>query len=227
MSDILQWNPCELPPPQPEAEDLHLWCMDLLKLPTNDSHLSDDERKRMTRFHSSVERRRFCAARGYLRRILAGYLDCSSCDVHFGYGEKGKPVILQPETDLDFNLTHCGGFALLAVTRGHPVGIDLEQLSARPNARRIARRVFDGDTLRQLDRVPDKDFLQAFLSQWTLLEARVKARGLGVFDRGDAKHEIDARNFTPFPGWIAAVAMPHSLPDCSKWASFIPACTST
>src|SRR5262245_31643896 len=83
--------------------------------------LSEDERARAARFHFARDRRRFVVGRGWLRTILASYLEIAPRDVRLQYGEFGKPCLSNP-TDLRFNLSHSDERVLCAVTRGHKIG---------------------------------------------------------------------------------------------------------
>jgi 4'-phosphopantetheinyl transferase len=72
--------------------------------------------------------RRYIVARGALRLILARYLAISPARVAFHYGLHGKPSLVSPSPGgaLEFNLSHTDDIALYAVTRGIPLGVDVE-----------------------------------------------------------------------------------------------------
>ncbi len=69
---------------------------------------------------------------------------------------------------------------MLAVSTEYPIGIDLEIVAMRKSLRRIARKMFDHEVVRQLESLDDEDFKQAFFVHWTpwRLVPRLKA---GVF----------------------------------------------
>ena len=82
--------------------------------------LSSDERERAGRFAFSLHGKRFVAARGVLRTILARYAGADPADIRFSYGPHGKPF-LSPSAgrdELHFNVSHAGDRALVAVTGG-------------------------------------------------------------------------------------------------------------
>ena len=164
---------------------------------------------------SDEDRRRFCLARGAMRMILGSYLELHPASLKFRYGSLGKPEIQTPAADLQFNLSHSGDLALLAVTCESPAGIDLEPVRARSNARGIAEKVFSGDVREYLSKLEETEFETAFLQQWTLIEARVKVEGKGVFSQPG--EDIRAVNFQPRSGWIAAVGMRGKPPKAEEW----------
>jgi 4'-phosphopantetheinyl transferase len=144
--------------------------------------LSVDERARAERFRFEVDRRRFVAARGVLRSILGRYLGVAPDRPRFEYGEYGKPRLAEPfaVTSLRFNVSHSQGLALIAVTRGRELGIDVESVHPVPEADRIAESLFAPGELAQLRDTPESERLKAFFTCWTLKESYVKARGEGL-----------------------------------------------
>src|SRR3954468_21035567 len=86
--------------------------------------LSPEEHARAARFRLDRDRVRWSNARSALRSILAERLDCDPLEIQFALGPHGKPAV----ANLEFNLSHSGGWAMIAVTRTVPVGIDIEQI---------------------------------------------------------------------------------------------------
>ena len=218
---IDRWKPATLPPPAPDPRELHLWLIDLAHPADHLSGLlSRDERQRCERILDDAGKRRFIAMRGALRQILGNYLGIDAMDIHFRYGPYGKPEI-DHATPLAFNLSHSADLALLAVTQGTAIGIDLEPDRVRPNARAIARRIFPEKTLSAIGTLDDEAFHQAFLRHWTALEARVKLEGGSLFRPPSNSSQVV--NFRPRRDWVAAVAMAADLPPCEQWLAFRPA----
>ncbi|MET0083613.1 MAG: 4'-phosphopantetheinyl transferase superfamily protein [Sedimenticola sp.] len=220
MSDIADWQPSS-ESPHLQAGDLHIWKLDLsISSAKLRAHLSVDEQQRAAKMISPEERKHFIVSRGQMREILARYAGCSAVEIRFGYGEMGKPELVSSTSGIEFNLSHSGDLGLLAVTRGNPVGIDLEPVTARRNTRRIAERVFDQETLEQLRRLDEDEFVTAFCTRWTQLEAKVKALGQGVFKRTERAMGLEAHTFRPHETWIAAVAAEQPLPEMERWKLF-------
>jgi 4'-phosphopantetheinyl transferase len=86
--------------------------------------LSADERARAGQFMFDRDRRRYIAARARLRIILARYVGQAPAALQFHYGPHGKPAL----DGISFNLSHSADLALLAVSRGTVVGVDIERV---------------------------------------------------------------------------------------------------
>jgi 4'-phosphopantetheinyl transferase len=167
-------------------DQVHLWKVWLtyagLELHSLEQSLASDEQARADRFHFARDRRRFIAARGQMRMILASYVGASARALTFSYGARGKPFLRQPlEAEaLKFNLSHSGELALLAVTRDRDIGVDLEEVHFLDDDESIAERFFSPRENAALRAVPQPERLEAFFSCWTLKEAYVKATGDGL-----------------------------------------------
>jgi len=97
------------------SDETHLW-LGSREVPGDrwrrlDSVLSPDERDRGGRLRRSDDRRRFVAARGLLRHVLAAYADAAPERLRFTYGPMGQPRLAGPHAgeDLSFNLSLLGG----------------------------------------------------------------------------------------------------------------------
>jgi 4'-phosphopantetheinyl transferase len=167
-------------------DEVHVWAA-LLKQPAlSASHmlraLSSDERARAERFYLPRDRRRYIIARGFLRAVLARYLRIDPVDVLMSYLPSGKPV-LAPELSgdqLQFNLSHSHDLALCAVGRGRRLGIDVEWIRADLAEEGIAERLFAPREAAALRALPRSRQTEAFFACWTLKEAYLKARGVGL-----------------------------------------------
>jgi 4'-phosphopantetheinyl transferase len=167
--------------------ELHLWHASLdLPVERADSLercLSADERERARRRKLEIDRLRYVAARGLLRRLLAGYLEADPIDLGLAYGPKGKPEMAAgPHAGaIRFNVSHSGALALYAVTRHAGVGVDLERVRPVSNPDRVARRVFPDRELEDWRALPADQRLEGFFVRWTRLEAVAKLHGGGVW----------------------------------------------
>lgn len=143
------------------------------------SFLNDEELARANRFHFERHQRRFTLARAMLRQILAYYLHCSPKELVFGYHPQGKPYLLDNPSLLEFNLSHSGDLALLAIGQHHAMGIDLEYFSKRPYTG-IAEQLFSESEMTALKAVPHPLEPLVFFHIWAQKEAFIKASGLGL-----------------------------------------------
>src|SRR5688572_28550058 len=90
------------------------------------SRLCDDECRRARRFRAVLHQQRWIWAHAALRDILAYHLGDDAA-VSFRYGPFGKPYLVEG-SDVHFNLSHSGKWALIAVSEGAEVGVDLENV---------------------------------------------------------------------------------------------------
>jgi 4'-phosphopantetheinyl transferase len=173
------------PPPLPwlEGHEIHVWRFRLDPPEERQQALwrtlAPEEQERAQRFYFERHRRRFTVARGMLRCVLGRYLRQGPERIQFRYGVHGKPV-LEAGGDLHFNLSHSGDAALLGLTRGQEIGIDLEQVRSRDHLEELARRFFAPSEVAALEAVAPSDKELAFFQCWTRKEAFLKAGGEGL-----------------------------------------------
>lgn len=143
-----------------------------------DQLLNSEEKARANRFYFPRHKRRFMAARAALRIILARYLNTEPEQLEFTYNAQGKPSVINSQK-LQFNLSHTGDTAILAIGKGFPVGVDIEQYSARPYEG-IAKQLFSEQELIGLQKAPLALKPALFFHVWAQKEAFIKISGLGL-----------------------------------------------
>jgi 4'-phosphopantetheinyl transferase len=174
-------------PPPLEGDAVHVW-----RVPLDDEArarelwplLSGGERARAERFYREVHRRRYVAAHGALRVILATYVGIAPGELEFETGEHGKPALRRAASGaaIEFNLSHSHDLALVAVARARPVGVDLERWADDVEHLELAERFFsprERDALRALAHEPAL-VAAGFFAAWTRKEAYLKATGHGI-----------------------------------------------
>lgn len=180
------------PPAALLPAEVHLWRVFVSGPVASDAAaagaLSEDERTRAYRFRFEADRGRFVASHAALRHILASYLGATPASLTFGTDTHGKPFLDAPAhgRSLRFSLSHSGDLALVAVSLGREVGVDVEQVRPRVDLEGFAARYFSPRERDALARVPPGDRLHAFLEIWTLKEAYLKACGDGLVRALDA-----------------------------------------
>lgn len=143
-----------------------------------DQVLSRAELQRLGRLRDPLARRRFACAHVALRWMLGSQLGVPPATLEFVTGRHGKPGLARPETDLEFNLSHSGGIALVAVCRGRRVGVDIEQVTrARREVIGSALRLLPPPEAASVSRLSGPEARVAFTHLWTRKEACVKAAG--------------------------------------------------
>jgi 4'-phosphopantetheinyl transferase len=178
------------PPPPLTSDEVHLWSTPLDVEPeiyqTLVNCLTADERKRADQFRFETDRQRFRIARAVLRHILGAYLRRAPHQVQIRYGPHGKPSLAPEEsTAICFNLAHSDAFALIALTEGRAVGVDLERIRPALVTEQLAAAILSPVELRRFRSLPPKEQAQAFFSIWTRKEAYLKAEGVGLSRRVD------------------------------------------
>jgi 4'-phosphopantetheinyl transferase len=176
--------------------------------------LSEDEQKRAARFHFRKDRDHFVAARGALRDILSRYLLIDAGAIVFQYSDYGKPDLDQNVTDseLRFNVSHSHGMALIAVTNGFNVGVDIEFPREDLSDEQIARRFFSSSEVEALLALPRSLQNKAFFTCWTRKEAYIKGIGEGL------SMPLDQFDVTLVPGEPARLLQTRPDPDeAARW----------
>lgn len=165
---------------------VHVWRINLNISPeqvqTYHNTLSSDEKSTAARFYFQNDRDQYIVARGALRTILSRYLDIAPDEIQFSYSSLGKPTLTNSLgiEIVNFNVSHSHKMALVGVTRGRQLGIDLEYIQKDFACEEIAKRVFSPQEIATLDDLPRDLKHEAFFNCWTRKEAYIKARGLGL-----------------------------------------------
>jgi 4'-phosphopantetheinyl transferase len=141
--------------------------------------LTHEERAHVDRFHFERDRILHLTARALLRRSLSRHADVPPDAWRFRASEYGRPEIASPASPLRFNVSHTAGLAMVAVVVGREVGVDVEKI---PGA--VPWDVLDS-SFAEVERdavraAPPEEQAARFAQIWTLKEAYVKARGLGL-----------------------------------------------
>lgn len=166
--------------------DVHLWILPL-RVTEPDfvflrATLSEDESLRAKSYLFDELRRDFECCRGLLRYLLGKYGGLDPSEVRFKYGEAGKPevadrLLRQP---LHFNVSHSGGWTLMAFASAGRVGVDVERFRHFANMLEIAESTFSNVEFRRLNDRPIGQQADCFFSIWTMKEAVLKALGIGI-----------------------------------------------
>lgn len=116
-----------------------------------------------------------------LLNVLAAYLQVTPQSISFDLGPQGRPALGGAlRGRLDFNWSHSGQHAAIAVGHDLQVGIDIESRRRRPRMLELAQRYFAASESRHLQSLPEVERQQAFWALWTGKEAVLKAIGTGI-----------------------------------------------
>lgn len=145
--------------------------------------LSDAERCQEKRFYFADDRQRYLVTRAMVRSVLSRYAGGAPADWVFSANAYGRPAIANASAaarGLSFNISHARGLIALGVTRRRALGVDVENVLARPVSIGIAERFFSRSEVAELARVPADLRQDRFFEYWTFKESYIKARGMGL-----------------------------------------------
>ena len=147
-------------------------------LPQLRTLLSPGEIERADRYRRPNDQLRFTCTRGWLRVLLARYLNRPPDRIEFVAGINRKPALKQ-STTWHFNVSHSGNWALIAIAKT-PVGIDLEWVNPDFSFRDVLLSSFSTSEQQCIDACEDARL--CFYQLWTRKEALAKATAKGVDD---------------------------------------------
>lgn len=144
--------------------------------------LRSDEQVRASRFVLTKDRLAFALGRILVRKMLSHCTSTPPGDWEFVCNRYGKPGLRLPSgmPPFRFNISHCAGMVAAAFAVGHEVGVDVESLDRKLADPEIAHRYFAPQETNFLESLPDEQRPSAFFSFWTLKEAYIKTRGMGL-----------------------------------------------
>ncbi len=173
--------------PLPDSE-VHLWYVfsdritDPEILRSYQALLAPEEATRHQRYVFARNRQQFLVARALVRTTLSRYAGIPPADWVFVANGYGKPAIASPAgfSHLRFNLSHTDGLVVCAVTAGREIGVDVEDMERRGISAGLARHCLSASELAHWEALPVAEQREVFFNYWTLKEAYIKARGLGL-----------------------------------------------
>jgi 4'-phosphopantetheinyl transferase len=120
----------------------------------------------------------FLLGRVMARSLVGAALDVPPASWQWREGTHGRPEIADAG-GLRFNIAHSAGLVACAIARDRDVGIDAEDLHRRRVDRALVRRYCAPSEVAEIESHGDA-WHDRFLHYWTLKEAYLKARGLGI-----------------------------------------------
>ena len=144
--------------------------------------LGDDEQNRAERFRKDIDRHLYITAHALTRLALSRHRPAVEPAAWiFVDGQWGRPHPTNPETgDLQVNLSHTRGMTAVVIADGTDVGVDVEWVRPDEWIYETVDTVFSPDEVESLLTLPEEQRRERFFLYWTLKEAYIKARGMGV-----------------------------------------------
>lgn len=169
---------------QDDLVDVWVVPVDLVEPSKLISFLDTAEKDRANRLLRDHDRNRYIAAHAALRLVLSQYLQERPETLSFRQGNHGKPA-LSKGNGVEFNLSHSGNMALIAVGLTHPVGVDIEHMEGN------AVEAIDSMALSQTERrylmqMSNVDRVSSAFQYWTRKEAYAKVSGKGLSEEFQA-----------------------------------------
>lgn len=193
-----------------------VWVLPLAGLPAGampalGAVLGDEERGRAAAFHFEKDAMAYVAAHALLRWALGVRYRRAPREWRFGADALGKPSVLERDVDVRLSLSHTDGLVAIGLTEGVDIGVDAEAIKAGSDLADIARECFSAGEREQLARsvpgFPSEE--ERFYALWTLKEALLKARGLGL-NQPPNTFTIDLRS-------MRVEAVPAALAPAHGW----------
>jgi 4'-phosphopantetheinyl transferase len=144
--------------------------------------MSPEEAARQARFVFPKGRHEQLVTRALVRTTLSLYAPVDPRAWTFARNEHGCPSIAGPPgaPPLRFNLSHTDGLIACLVALDRDVGVDVEDALRHSSTVDIADRFFSPVEVRALRAAPPERQRARFFDYWTLKEAYIKARGMGL-----------------------------------------------
>jgi 4'-phosphopantetheinyl transferase len=170
-----------------ERDTVHVWAFTLEGAPPFleicRNSLSPNERQRADRFVFARDRIHHTVAHAVLRHLLGLYCGVAPESLGFPAAAAGKPSLSIPGAaapTLHFNLTHSDDRALIGVSDGRELGIDLEKIRSNIETLDISRHYFFGSEREAIEDTPFVMRDSTFFRYWVAKEAVLKAQGVGL-----------------------------------------------
>jgi 4'-phosphopantetheinyl transferase len=151
--------------------------------PTCFATLSSSERQRADSFIFERHRRQYVFAHGLLRIALSSSVpEVEPSDWRFVANRYGRPFIAAPAIarPVYFSLAHTAGCVACVVSGCEAVGVDVEEIQQRSSMLATAYNNFSQEEFDALRVLQPGALVDRFFDYWTLKEAYLKARGIGI-----------------------------------------------
>lgn len=169
-------------PPALGKEPCHIHFAELAELRPRSEELvallDEQELARAARFKFDHDRERFVLGHGWMRELLAHYMDSFPSSIRMERGRFGKPFLSGGE--LHFNLSDTKDAITFAVCRAIEIGVDVETVDRRVDHNAVSAHYFTPEEQHRITQSEQPK--RTFLELWTRKEAVLKASGVGIMD---------------------------------------------
>jgi 4'-phosphopantetheinyl transferase len=140
------------------------------------------DQARHDRYRFKADRDMFLVGRVMARALVGRALDVGPLDWEWREGPRGRPEVADPGAAgrVSFNIAHSAGLVVCAISSDGTVGVDVEHRRRPPVDARMVRRYCAPCEVEDIERHGPSAWQDQFLKYWTLKEAYLKARGVGI-----------------------------------------------
>jgi 4'-phosphopantetheinyl transferase len=173
--------------------------------------LNDEERSHALRFSRHEDRVRSVKTRAALRRLLSWRIGVTPDELRLLVNPYGKPSLFG-DSGIEFNVSHSGRFALIALSTTGQVGVDIEWCDREVDTEGLIEFVFS-----PLEHRSGTQTTKAFFERWVAKESVLKALGLGISEYLQA--------ISVLPGKGGAYEVAHERSDWAgvrAWSITVP-----
>lgn len=170
-----------------EPNTVHIWGIELDGSPRCLERcaqwLDEEEQHRAARLVREEDRQRYVLAHGGLRIVLSRYLGIGPDVLELYRSEVGKPSLTREsrgQPAITFNMSHAHGRALIAVSKGQEVGVDLERIRSDVEVAKLSERYFAPSEHATIMQSTQEQSVAKFFRYWVAKEAVLKAQGIGL-----------------------------------------------
>jgi 4'-phosphopantetheinyl transferase len=145
--------------------------------------LSEEELHREQRIRLAKHRHRYLVTRALVRTVLSRYAPIAPEQWSFEQNSYGKPGVSSSDplaSSISFNVSHTEGLIVLGVTCGGTLGVDTENMQSRSAPLAATRAFFSDEESSAIALLPPHQRQERIFQYWTLKEAYIKARGMGL-----------------------------------------------
>ncbi|MDR1772107.1 MAG: 4'-phosphopantetheinyl transferase superfamily protein [Hungatella sp.] len=143
--------------------------------------ISAHDKARLKAIRTERSYRRVLLRLALVRIILGYYLDFPADKICFKKNKYGKPGIINPVVNSNFNISHSGDDIIVIFDFDREVGIDIENSSSF-NKRNVylLKGLYSGGELERYHALAKQDQFEFFCRTWVVKEAILKALGVGL-----------------------------------------------
>ena len=153
--------------------------------------------------------------------MLGRYLGLGPDVVELGRSETGKPFVRKEQGNqsaITFNMSHAHGRALIAVSTGREVGVDLERIRSDIKVAKLSKRYFAPSEQASIMELAQEQRAPRFFRYWVAKEAVLKAQGIGLRALSQCEIILGA------DGAGAEILVPAGSPLLSNWRVRLLSC---